>query len=357
VLARILKSSWLARISLLAFLISMPALASLDTVAGLFQDARYEEARLALDQGGEGFRAGEETLWRVRLATEPGEALVMLRESLADDRLPSAVRTRMALETADIEFGLGHYQSSLKALTPLLSEDQGGLPGDVYLRAGLALRALGNQQKAREMLASVKPQDQAFLLARYYLGDIALDQKDAGLALRYFESASGSGGSTLHPRVAGGQWRAFLVENRQQDADDLEQALNDNDPGSLAMLEILRLRRELEEEIAAMTPVDSLHSPGHGIAGNETSHGRYALQLGAFSDRSLALEFLRRYRDQLPDLRIDEVRDERGQFLYKVRAGSFVNPALARTEARNLARKLDMEVIVADLSEATSRTD
>jgi len=357
VLARILKSSWLARIFVLVFLISMPALASLDTVAGLFQEARYEEARQALDQGEEGFRAGEETLWRVRLATEPGEALVMLREGLADNRLPAAVRTRMALETADIEFGLGHYQSSLKALTPLLSDDQGRLPGDVYLRAGLALRALGNQQKAREMLASVKPQDQAFLLARYYLGDIALDQNDSGLALRYFESAAGSEMATPHPRVAGGQWRAFLVENRRQDADDLEQALSSNDPGSLAMLVIRRLRRELEEETAAMTPVDSLFSPTRDIVGNEPSHGRYALQLGAFSDRSLALEFLRRYREQLPDLRIDEVRDERGQFLYKVRAGSFVNPVLARTEARRAARKLDMEVFVADLSEAANRTD
>jgi hypothetical protein len=204
------------------------------------------------------------------------------------------------------------------------------------------------------MLASVKPQDQAFLLARYYLGDIALEQKDAGLALRYFESAVGGPGSGPHPRVAGGQWRAFLAEDRQQEATDLERELGRNEPGCLAMLEIQRLRRQQQEELAAMVLPDS---SSLNPADDDPSRGRYALQLGAFSDRSLALEFLRRYREQLPDLRIDEVRDERGQFLYKVRSGSFVNPALARTEAKRLAGQLGMEVIVADLSDVTDRID
>ena len=356
-ITRIFKSCWLVRISLPALLVTMPALAALDSVVALFEDARYEEAGLTLDQGGEGFRAGEATLWRVRLTTEPAEAMVLLREGLADDRLPAAVRTRMALEGADIEFGLGHYQSCLKSLIPLLERSQGELPGAVYLRAGLALRALGNLQKAREMLASIKPHDQAFMLARYYLGDIALEQNDAGLALRYFESAAESRGSGPHPRVAGGQWRAFLAEGREQEAAALERTLRLSYPGSLAMLEIQRLRLELAEELAAMAPVDSPDSTEHYPTADEAPHGRYALQLGAFSDRSLALEFHRRYREQLPDLRIDEVRDGRGQFLYKVRAGSFVNPALARTEARSLARQLGVEVIVADLSDPANRID
>ena len=356
-ITRILNSSWLRRLSIPALLISLPCLAALDTVAGLFEDARYEEARQTLDQGDEVFRTGEATLWQVRLATEPDEALVLLRESLANDHLPAVVRTRMILEVADIEFGLAHYQSCLKTLTPVLGHDQGKLPGALYLRAGLALRAMGNLQKAREMLASVKPLDEAFMLARYYLGDIALEQKDAGLALRYFESVADSRGSAPHPRVAGGQWRAYLVEGREQEASDLEQALRLNDPGSLAMLEIQRLSLELKEELAAMTPVDSLDSKEPDAAEAEQARGRYALQLGAFSDRSLALEFHRRYREQLPDLRIDEVRDERGQFLYKIRTGSFVNPALALTEARSLARQMGMEVIVADLSDATNRID
>jgi len=348
-----ISGSW-KLLGAVVLLISVPALAALDTVSGLFNEARYEEALQALEQGGEGFRAGEATLWKIRLTTEPEKALLMLREGLTDKRIPDAVRIRMSLESADIEFGMGRYKSSLQVLSPLLETDQGGLPGDVYLRAGLSLRALGNLQRSREMLASIKPQDPAFLLARYYLGDIALEQKDAVLALRYFESAAGGSGSSIHPRVAGGQWRAYLDENRDQDAAELEQALGRDHPGSLAMLEIQRLRRKQAEDLAAMVLPDTI---GTSVNRNDQPRGRYALQLGAFSDRGLALDFIRRYRNQLPDLRIDEVRDHRGQFLYKVRSGSFVNPALARTEAKRVARQLDMEVIVADLSGATGRSD
>ena len=344
----------LGKVFFLALVISVPALASRDTVLELFRNAKYEEARLNMEQGAEGFQAGEATLWQVRLADDPANALVMLREGLDDGRLPDPVRIRMGLEIADIEFGLGHYQASLQALAPFLEQDQGNLPGELYLRAALSIRALGNLQKAREMLASVKPQDQAFLLARFYLGDIALQQKDAALALRYFDSATGGGGSDPHPRIAGGQWRALRAEGREQEAVDLERALARENMGSLAMLEIQRMRREQQEELAAMTPAEGSTQAERQA---EPVRGRYALQLGAFSDRGLALEFLRRYRRQLPDLRIDEVRDARGQFLYKLRTGSFVNPALARHEAERLKNELDMDVIVADLTGPTNGND
>ena len=345
---------WVMWVVLLSVLIGLPALGALDSVAELFQAARYGDALESLEQGDEGLRAGEASLWQARLTEDPAEALLILRESLSDKRLPDLVKTRMVLETANIEFGMGHYQSTLAALSPLLNNDQATVPGEAYLRAGLSLRALGRLQKAREMLASVKPQDPAFLLARYYLGDIALEQNDSSLALRYFDSAVNRGDPGSIYRVAGGRWRALVNEGREGDAAALEKTLAEEAPGSLAMMEIQRIRRSRQEELEAMTAEDL---PEQGSGDETASRGRYALQLGAFSDRGLALEFMRRYRDQLPDLRLDEVRDERGQFLYKVRTGSFVNPALARTEARQLARQLDIDVMVADLSGTDSRMD
>ena len=73
--------------------------------------------------------------------------------------------------------------------------------------------------------------------------------------------------------------------------------------------------------------------------------GRYTLQFGAWSDRSRALDMLRRYRDQLPDLHIVESRDDRGQLLYKVRGGAYANPAMARTAARRLKDRLGLDVV------------
>ena len=52
----------------------------------------------------------------------------------------------------------------------------------------------------------------------------------------------------------------------------------------------------------------------------------------------------------MSDLRIDRVRDDRGQFLYKVRSGEFVNPAQARSDAQQLGDRLGLEVIVAELT-------
>lgn len=345
---------WPGRILLVAVLAALPALGALDSVTELFQAARYGEARNALEEGNEGLRAGEATLWQARFADDPDKALVILREGLQDKRLPDEVRIRLTLESADIEYGLGRYQSCLKALSPLLAEDQAVVPGEAFLKAGLSCRALGSLQQAREMLASVKPGDPAFLAARYYLGDIALEQNDPALALRYFDAAVREAGSGSGHRVAGGKWRALMGEGRDEEALELESSLAREAPGSLAMLEIQRIRRARQEEMSALETDDSEPPEDEEI---RASRGRYALQIGAFSDRRLALEFVRRYVDQLPDLRIDEIRDDRGQFLYKVRTGSFVNPALARTEAQRLARQLDIDVIVADLSGTENRTD
>jgi len=326
---------------------------ALTTVAGLFEAGDYEGARRSLRQGGEGARPGEETLWRARLSTRPDEALELLRTGLENDGLPHPVRLRLALEVADIEYGRGGYAELLRVLEPFLNDDPARLPGEVHLKAGLALRALGRLQQAREMLASVRPADPAFTMARIGLGDIGLEQDDPALAARYYASAAGANPSA-ELRDAAGRWRILRRDGDADGAARLEAELRQRDPGALALLTIQRWQRdEAEEQQARLAegPVDTVAT--RPVA----PEGRYALQLGAFSDRALALEFRRRYLGQLPDLRIDEERDARGQYLYKVRTGAYVNPALARTAAQELADRLGMEVIVADLANAAGAGD
>ena len=119
------------------------------------------------------------------------------------------------------------------------------------------------------------------------------------------------------------------------------------------MLEINSFLNRERDDLAARAATalaDTATSAEDQIVTVNTREGRYAIQLGAFSDRGLALAFLRRYADQVADLHIDEVVDERGQFLYKVRAGAFVNPApgpqrsraaSARAGYRRLRRRRD----------------
>ncbi len=110
-----------------------------------------------------------------------------------------------------------------------------------------------------------------------------------------------------------------------------------------------RILREADEEL--LSHAESVPDPEVTVSTPEDLSGRFALQFGSFSDRSLALRFVQRFQSQLPDIRIDQTQDEHGQFLYNIRTGSFVNPALARTEAARLRRAHSIDVQVTDLSD------
>lgn len=332
----------------LVLVLTWPSLASLGSVADFFQRGEYKEARSALLAGGEGARPAEETLWRSRLATNVNEALSLLESERSKNDLPLPVQQRLALEMAEIYFARSDYRACLAVLEPVIGGASEDVPGEAYLLAGLTYRLVGQLQNAREMLASVRPSDPAFALARYYLGDIGLQQGDNSLALRYFDSGRSSSLATDHPSLQAGKWRALRESGQTQEAAAILARLEMESPGCLALLEINRLQRAEAEEMAARTETQA--EPDSTATRPTDRNGRYSLQLGAFSDRALALEFLRRYETMLPDLRIDQVQDQRGQFLYKVRSGRYVNPALARTEAARVKRSLGIDVIVSDVN-------
>ena len=335
-------------------LLAGSSIASLNQVLSLFKDGRYDEARDLLPQAAQDAAPGEDLFWRARLASDPEQALALLESRLGDPRLERPLWMSLTLDTATIEFSRRNFREVLLRLEPLLLDGELTPPGRAYLLAGLALRATNNPQRAREMLASVRPDDPAFSLARQHLGEISLEQNDPALALRYFESAS-SGSDAAHAvRTAAGRWRALQDAGRQDEADALLDEVRSRFGQSLAMLEINSFLNRERDDLAARAATalaDTMKSAEDQIVTVNTSGGRYTIQLGAFSDRGLALAFLRRYADQVDDLHIDEVVDERGQFLYKVRAGTFVNPALARSEAERLQRGLDLDVYVVDVTD------
>lgn len=339
------------------FVITLTAIAyaaSFDQILSLFEAGRYEEARTALSQVDQETRPGEELFWRTRLATDPEQALAVLSSRLGDPRLPRSLRLSLTLDAATIEFGRRNFRDVLVHLEPLLQDTQQTPPGQAYLLAGLALRATNNPQRAREMLASVRPEDPAFSLARQHLGEISLELNDPALALRYFESASRGTENAHAVRTAAGRWRALQDAGRQDEADALLAEIRSQHEQSLAMLEINSFLNRERDDLAARTA--TAQAAAEQTIEDQTVtvdavEGRYAIQLGAFSDRGLALAFLQRYRGQVDDLHVDEVVDERGQFLYKVRAGAFVNPALARSEADRLGHRLDIDVYVVDVTD------
>lgn len=337
--------------SLFLGLILLSPIAFGETLAGVkdyLDQGSYDQASKALLSVVEQGVPGESALLQSKLADSPVQALDILNRSYKNQELPFSSRAAIALEIARLQTAAHKPAAVIAVLQPLVENPEVTLPGEVHYLLGLGFRSLGQLQKAREMLASVKPSDKAFAGSRFFLGEIGLQQNDATLALHYFEAALKSEDNPKQALAQAGRWKALRHLGEDGKASSLFADLQKNYPGSLALLEIQGQLRGEEEEIAARMssqPSDQvLDTPA------ETS-GRYSLQLGAFSDRGLALELKRKYADRLPDLRVDEVRDAHGQFMYKLRLGNYANPAQARTDAKFWSDKLDTEVIVTDLGQ------
>lgn len=328
----------------------------------LFRDGDYAAALRALAGHASAMRPGEEILWRSRLADGVPQALALLQGILGERGYPQAIQARIAMEAAELEAGRGRPQAALAALEPLLRRERNDVPGSAHLRAGLALRAAGSLQRARESLALVKSGDPAYPLARFHLGDIALDLGDPQSAVGYFQELVRSGGPEVGVFAEGGLWRALRAAGRDSEAQRVLERLEGSHPECLPLMEIRHHLQRQGDALAAQARGNQ-NAPGTGATATDpasaavpagatdaaSGEGRYCLQFGAFSDRRLAMDFQERHRERVPDLRIDRVQGAQGQYVYKVRAGSFPNAALARAQAVRLRATLGLDVFVTEL--------
>jgi tetratricopeptide (TPR) repeat protein len=307
-----------------------------------YRGGRWQEARAALDAPGDDAATSDALMVRAALARRPDQALTTLDGLIASRAAGDPGAALARLDAAGLRFARGEHRKVLDLLAPLVDGDAAGAPGRALVLAGLARLALGDKDGAAAMLATVKPDDPAFTAARTALGDMALAAREPAKARRYYENADDD------TRAGAGRWQALRLEGRDEDAERLRRRLGESDPGCVALLEINRRLRADQDEQAARTTPGAARADTAAAETPTSAAGRYTLQLGAFSDRGLALDLVRRFGDQIPDLRIDTRRDQRGQFLYKVRTGAFVNPALARAEAERLQRSLGVSVFVAE---------
>jgi tetratricopeptide (TPR) repeat protein len=334
-------------VSVLALSVAVVAATGSQEIAALFESGAYEEAQQAIDRTGEFARPGEETLWRMQLLDDPDAALTLARDAIAANAMPDAPRVAAALLAARIAYGRARYPETLRTLLPLFDElDAGAIPGAAFVLAGLAYRAVGHPQRAREMFATVRPDDPAFARARYLLGLVALESGDSALALRYFDSAE-TVGADLRPDLLAGRWRALRSAQETEEAEHVRTQLLEEAPLSLAALTVRSdVSAETEPQVARLeAPEASPRSDAAAASGQ-----RYSVQLAAFQDRSLALAFLARWQPSLPALRIDMGRDERGQTLYRLRDGYFPVRAQAQAAADRLAHSLGLETLVVELT-------
>ena len=286
----------------------------------------------------------------ILLAPATASALDLLRAyelalaTVRDREAPPALRIQAGLDAAGLALARPAPEAAWQALQPLMALPDGALPGEFYLLAGRTQHLAGQAQRAREMLASVRPDDPAFGAARELLGRIGLEQGDRELALRYFESAGRHVDDGARPDLLAGQWQALRLLGRDVEAREVAATLARDHPASLANLEIgERVRRE-QEELAVLADTLDTRAPE---TLEEPAGTRYTIQLAAFRDRALALQFVARWQPEIPDLQVVPGTDDLGQRLYRVQTGDFVSRAQARGELNRLAARHGLEGFVA----------
>ncbi len=319
---------------------------SLSEVVDLFRQGRYQDARQAMAAKPGGVdSAPADRMWRQRLQIEPDRAYELALDQVRDRELARPLRLQAAIDGATIELARRRPESAWQLLQPLLEIESEDLPGDIYLLAGKTLRLAGDRQRAREMLASVKPEDPAFTSARELLGRIGLESGDSELALRYFESAQRRLEGGTRPDLLAGQWQALRLLGRDVEARDAAAQLLRDHPSSLAAMEVADGRREEQDELAALA--DTLDTAAPEQLAPSTAN-RYAVQLAAFRDRSLALQFVARWQPEISGLRVVNQFDDLDQPLYKVHTGNFVSRAMARNEVQRIERAHGVTGFVAE---------
>ena len=327
--------------ALTVLLIAMTARGSLAEVLDLFRLGRYDEASQALATEDPDDPAGH--IWQQRLSNDPDQAFELGLEQVRNRDLPHDQRVQAALDAASVALARNQPEAVWQVLQPLLDLDQEALPGEVFLLAGQTLRLAGDRQRAREMLASVRPDDPAFAAARSLLGRIGLESGDFELALRYFESAEKHAEGAVRPELMAGSWQALRYLGRDLEAREMAEMLLREHPNSLASMEVTEHLRREDEELAALA--DTLDQAAPELL-PETHAGRFVVQLAAYRDRSLALQFVSRWQPEIPDLEIVRELDDLGQPLYKVQMGQFVSRAQARAELTRLEQSHALEGFV-----------
>lgn len=323
----------------------------LGTVGEHYRRGRYQEARQALaalelaDAG-----AGEVRLWQQRLAADPAQAGELALQVVRDRSVPAELRLQAGLDGASLALAARRPDEAWRLLQPLLEIPGPQLPGELHLLAGRALHMAGERQRARELLASVKPEDPAFAAARSLLGRIGLESGDHELALRYFESAARRLGPQEHPELLSGCWQALRLLGRDLEARDLAAQLLREHPKSLAALELRELQRREDQEIAAAAA--DLDQPAPDSPPRITADaGRFTIQLAAFQDRALALQFIARWRAEIHGLRVVLRQDDLEQPLHRIQVGSFNSRVQATTELNRLMRQTGLEGFVTESAE------
>ena len=308
-----------------------------DRIASLYAAGSLAEAAELADSLAAAGETGTDLLvWRYRLATEPSVARRLALELLAREDLVPAGRREILHDLAATELAADRPDAALRWLDRLARAGGDESP-DHGVLAGQAHMIRGDPDAARDALAAVRPEEAEFCRARYLLGELALKEKDAGLARHYWETALHRGESSCRPDLLAALVRLEAAADSTE-AQRLAARLRDAAPGALALL-------TLPTSLFRAAPT----SPNEAVTsgGSQTvTTGGFALQLGAFRDRGRALALQRRWEPVLGELRVVSGSAADGRIVHRVRSPVLPDRAAAEKLARRWRHDTSFQPVI-----------
>ena len=306
-----------------------------ERVERLFREGRYDLARdLIDDHERQGQALGSEVQWwRARLETEPDRYDRRMLE-LANRATTSAQLVEATLGRAREHFARGRYRTAAELLSPLAEDPRSGDDGRVRLWLGMAEQASGQVGRGMRHLRAVDPDDPVYGTAQALLADLALRAGRLEAADEHARAALAAD-SDVGPVALVVLGRAAEARGDVELAEEFASRLRREHPASTEAAWRPGLDREESDEQSDGTPTSDVL---------DAERRSFALQFGAFRDRSLALRLLDRVAGEVDQLRIEVDRTEDTP-LYRVVGGSFVTRAQAEA-AQGRLRGRGLETLV-----------
>lgn len=268
-----------------------------------------------------------EARWlHARLEDDPARFEALAQQLETDPSAPRPLAARARYARSREEFAQGRYRSAWQGFSGI----EGGAReafGELPLFEAMAAQASGDVAAARRILRDIPAGHPSHAAAAALLAELALRAGRAGEALEHADRALQAGAAEVGPMALRSRALALEALGRQAEADAASAGLLRRFPNS-AEAALVRGR----ERVVAAAPTASIRE-----AEPPARRQDWALQLGAFRDRSLALRHAARLEARgLPGLRIEVAEDEQGAW-YRVLAGSFASRGEA-DEARGRLR-------------------
>ena len=296
-----------------------------DRLRNLVREGRYQLAQdLVEDHERRGEQLSDEARWiRTQLQTDPDRFDRMALEIANDATATSIDERAVTLARAREQFARGRYQTAAELLRPWTAPGQDPLDGEVLLWLGMAEQAAGQPGAATRAFRAITEDMPTHGMARALLADLALR---AGR----FEEATEEAERALEADADVGSLALSVLERAARARGEQERA---DEYGE-------RLRATYPESAEAGWVRDPVEAGGANVRSgpvHDLDEGRegFALQFGAFRDRSLALRLAERVEDVVEEVRIELDRSE-GDPMYRVVGGRFLTRAQAETVQRRL---------------------